>query len=60
MEPSYEKNLELFNKSEFENIKGLFGITRIMIEGNSEIKNVFTADVASSLRENPYCLKKEQ
>ena len=34
---------------EFESIKGLFGITRTMIEGNSEIKNVFAADVASSL-----------
>ena len=39
--PSYEKNLALFENSEFENIKGLFGITRMMIEGNSEIKNVF-------------------
>ena len=44
---------------EFQSIKGLFGITRMMIEGNSEIKNVFTADVASSL-ENPYCLKNKQ
>ena len=49
MKPSYEKNLELFKNSEFESIKGLFGITRMMIEGNSEIKHVFTADVASSL-----------
>ena len=49
MHPSYEKNLELFKNSEFENIKGLCGITRMMIEGNSEIKNVFPADVASSL-----------
>ena len=49
MDPSYEKNLELFENSEFENIKGLFGITRVMIEGNSEIKIVFPADVASSL-----------
>ena len=47
MDPSYEKNLELFKKSEFENIKGLFGIRRMMIEGHSEIKNVFPADVAS-------------
>ena len=37
MDPSYENNLELFKNSEFENIKGLFGITRMMIEGNSEI-----------------------
>ena len=47
------KNLELFKNSEFESIKGLFGITRMMIEGNSEIKNVFTADVASSHWEKP-------
>ena len=51
--PSYEKNLELFQNSEFENIKGLFGITRMMIEGNSEIQNVFPADVASSLWGKP-------
>ena len=38
MDPSYENNLELFTHSEFENIKGLFGITRMMIEGNSEIR----------------------
>ena len=38
MDPSYEKKLELFKNSEFEN-RGFFGITR-MIEGNSEIKNV--------------------
>ena len=36
MDPSYEKNLELFKNSEFENIKCSFGITRMMIEGNSE------------------------
>ena len=59
MGPSYEKNLELFKNSEFENIKGLFGITRIMTEGNSEIKNVFPADVASSLWEK-LVLRKEQ
>ena len=29
MDPSYEKTSELFKNSEFENIKGLFGITRI-------------------------------
>ena len=51
MDPSHEKNLELIKNSEFENIKGLFGVTRIMIEGNSDIKNVFPADVASSLWE---------
>ena len=38
MDPRYEKNLQLFNNSEFENIKGLFGSTRMMIAGNSEIK----------------------
>ena len=47
MDPSNEKNLELFKISEFENINGLFGITRMMIEGNSEKKkNVFPADIA--------------
>ena len=51
MDPTYENNLELLKNSEFESIKGLFGITRMMIEGNSEIKNGFTADVASSLLE---------
>ena len=60
MDSSYEKNLETFKNSEFENVKGLFGITRMMIEGNSEIKNVFPADVASSPWENPYCLKNKQ
>ena len=38
---------------------GLFGITRMMIEGNSEIKNVFTADVASSLWGKPVLLKEQ-
>ena len=59
MDPSNERNLELFKNSEFESIKGLFGITRMMIEGNSEIKNVFPADVASSLWENPVLLKEQ-
>ena len=45
MDPSYEKNLELFKNSEFESIKGLFGTTRMMIEGNTEIQNVHTAAV---------------
>ena len=57
MDPSYEKNLELFKNSEFESIKGLFGIARMLIEGNSEIKNVFPADVASSLWEQHVLLK---
>ena len=51
MYPSYENNLEIFKNSEFENIKGLFSITRMIIEENSEIKNVFSADIASSLWE---------
>ena len=59
MDPSYEKILKLFKNSEFENIKGLFGITRMMIEGNSEIKDVFHADVASSLWEKPVLLKEQ-
>ena len=42
MDPNYEKNLEVFKNSEFENIKGLLGITKMMIEGNSEIKNAFS------------------
>ena len=53
MDQNYEKNLELLKNSEFESIKVLFGITRMMIEGNSEIKNVFPADVASSLWKKP-------
>ena len=55
------KKWELFENSEFENIKkkDLFGITRMMIEGNSEIKNVFPADVASSLWGKPVLLKEQ-
>ena len=49
MDPSHEKKIELFKNSELENIKGLFGISRMINEGNSEVKNVFPADVASSL-----------
>ena len=60
MGPSYENNFELFKYSEKESIKGLFRITRMVIEGNSEINNVFTADVASSFWENPCCLKNKQ
>ena len=61
MDPSYEKILELFKNSECDNIKGLFGITWIMIERSSEIKNVFPADVASSLSKKPlYCQKNKQ
>ena len=59
MDPSYEKNLELSKNSEFEKIEGFSGITRMMIEGNSEIKNVFPADVASSLWEPPVLLKEQ-
>ena len=59
MDPSYEKNLEVFKNSEFENIKGLFSITRMMIEGNSEIKNVFPGDVASSLWEKLVLLREQ-
>ena len=55
MEPSYEKNLEIFKNSEFENIKDFFGITRMMIVGNSNIKNVFPADVDSH---SVLCLEK--
>ena len=32
MDPSYGMNLEIFKNSEFENMKGLFSITRMMIE----------------------------
>ena len=45
MDPSYENNLNFFRNSEFE--------------GNSEIKNVFTADVASSLWEKPVLLNEQ-
>ena len=50
MDSSYEKNLELFKNSEFENIKGLFGITRMMKEGNSDMMNVFPVDKSKSVR----------
>ena len=60
MDSSHEKKMELFKNSELENIKGLFGISRMMIEGNSEVKKVFPADVASSLWENMFCLKSKQ
>ena len=59
MDPSYEKNVELFKNSEFENIKGFFGIMRMMIEGNSEIKNVSPTDVASSLWEKPVLFQEQ-
>ena len=59
MDPSYKKNLELFKNSEFESIKGLFGINKMMIEGNSEINNVFYADVASSLWEKTLLLEEQ-
>ena len=58
MEPSYEKILEFFKNSEASKVCSVF--TRMIIDGNSEIKNVLTADVASSLWEKPYCLKKKQ
>ena len=32
VDPSYEKSLEKFKNSEFENVKGLFSIMRMMIE----------------------------
>ena len=60
MDRRYEKNLELFKNSEFENIKDLLGITRMMIEGHSEIKNVFPANVTSSLWENLYYRKNKE
>ena len=50
MDPSYEKNWEIFKNFEFENIKGSFSITRMMIEENSEIKNVFSADAVGKIR----------
>ena len=61
MDPSNENNLKLFKNSEFENINGLFGITtRMMIEGNSEIKNVFPADIAKTQGKNRCCKKNKQ
>ena len=59
MDPGDEQNLKLFKNSEFESIKGLFGIATMMIEGNSEIKNVFLADVASSLWEKLVVLQEQ-
>ena len=41
MDPSYKENVEIIKNSEFENIKGLFSITRMMIEGNSELRTYF-------------------
>ena len=43
----------------WEHIKGLFGIAWMMIKGNSEIKNVFPADIASSLWKKPVWLKEQ-
>ena len=60
MDPSFEKNLELFKSSEFENIKGLFGITRMMIEGNSEIRMYFPQTLRVHFGKNLYCLKNKQ
>ena len=48
MDPSYEKNLEIFKNSEFENIKGLFKITRMMIEGNSDIVDETSISVTTT------------
>ena len=59
VDPSHEKKLELFKNSEFENINGLFGVARTMIEGNSQIEDVFPADVASSLWEKPVLLQEQ-
>ena len=42
-----------------QHASGKFGITKKMIEGNSEIKIVFPADVASSLFEKPVLLKEQ-
>ena len=39
--PELRKNLEIFKNSEFENIKGLFSITRMVIEENSELRMSF-------------------
>ena len=61
MDSSNENNMELFKNSEFENINGLFGITRMMIEGNSEKKkNVFPADIARTQGKNRCCKKNKQ
>ena len=60
MDPRNEKKLELFKNPESENINGLFGITKMMIEGNSEKKNVFPADIARTQEKNMYCKKNKQ
>ena len=60
MDPSYEKILELFKNSEFERIKGLFGLTSMMIEGNSEIQNVFSQTLRAHCGKNLYCLNNKQ
>ena len=59
MDRSNEKNLELFKNSEFENINGLFGIPRMMIEGNSEKKECISRRHCENTREK-HVLQKEQ
>ena len=56
MDPSNEKNLELFKNSEFENINDLFGIPRMMIEGNSE--KCISCRHCENTREKTGCCKK--
>ena len=53
MDPNYAKNLEIFKNSEFENIESLFNVTKMMIAGNSEIKNIFPKDSANPSWERP-------
>ena len=38
MDPSYENNLDLFKNSDIESIKGLFWITRMVVEGNQKLR----------------------
>ena len=48
MDPGYENNSELFKNSEFENIKGVFGMTRM------------TQMLRVHFGKNPYCSKNKQ
>ena len=56
MDPSYKENVEIIKNSEFENIKGLFSITRMMIEGTSELRTYFPQTLRVHFGEIPYCL----
>ena len=56
IDPSYAKNMKIFKNSEFENIESLFNFTRMMMGGNSEIKNVYSPQMLQAhCGRNPHC-----